>query len=362
LNKIAIISVALSIALLTFSLNLIRGCEEKVVDALSKDRGDIVISANAAFDPVEVLKHLPKSVVVRPTVETYGLAVRMESYEAVLVRGVETDNFGDDESKIHVILGERLSKKLGVCKGDVLSLTLPVKRLMILPVQINCVVRDIAKHDLDEMDRFGIIVNLKSLQKILNFGDNVTSIACFTKNIRDAIALLPKLKEALKHHIIHSWHVSASALSNAMRTFRTLIMILFCALILLATLSLCASMTMLIHDNKLEICVLRSFGATKKNIVSIFMRVGGLLFAVGVSIGLFIGVILTINVNYVVNVMQYLFGVKLDFGLTLFQTLPSQIYWFDLLLIFGISSIINFCSVLIAIYKACNNVIANELN
>ena len=85
-----------------------------------------------------------------------------------------------------------------------------------------------------------------------------------------------------------------------------------------AAFNIVASLVMVVTDKTTDIAVLRTLGMAPQGVVKIFFVQGAVIGWAGVALGVFLGVILAINVPTVVPFLEQLFG---------FQIMPGDVYY-----------------------------------
>src|SRR5690606_2649969 len=105
-----------------------------------------------------------------------------------------------------------------------------------------------------------------------------------------------------------------------------------------------------VNEKQADIAILRTFGATPRMIMSIFIVQGGLVGLIGTLLGVVGGVLLAWNVTLLFKGIEYLFNVQLMSSNVYFVNyLPSVIFWSDVLKV-GVLAIL--LSLLATIYPA----------
>jgi lipoprotein-releasing system permease protein len=109
---------------------------------------------------------------------------------------------------------------------------------------------------------------------------------------------------------------------------------------------------MVVSEKKSDIAILKTIGMSSKNIMHIFILQGTFLGLAGIILGLILGSVISINLNHLVALIEYLIGSKiLNSDVYMISEVPSQIQIFDLIYVSLISFIF---SVLATIYPSYN--------
>ena len=107
---------------------------------------------------------------------------------------------------------------------------------------------------------------------------------------------------------------------------------------------------MVVNEKQADIAILRTFGASPRMIMHIFIVQGGLIGVFGTLLGVVGGVLLALNVTDLVNWIQRVFNVQfLSSNIYFVNYLPSDIKWMDVVVI-SVASL--FLSLIATIYPA----------
>jgi lipoprotein-releasing system permease protein len=121
-------------------------------------------------------------------------------------------------------------------------------------------------------------------------------------------------------------------------------------IIAVAIFNLVSTLMMVVNEKEPDIAILRTIGATPRNIMAIFIVQGAMIGVVGTILGVVGGIALALNVTDLVNWIQDLFHVKfLSESVYFVDYLPSEIQSSDVWQI-GLSALC--LSLLATIYPA----------
>ena len=121
-------------------------------------------------------------------------------------------------------------------------------------------------------------------------------------------------------------------------------------IVIVAAFNIVSSLIMLVTDKKSDIAILKTFGASPKLIMQVFVVQGMIIGVIGTVVGTVLGVILALSVNDILVFVSKLFGVSL-FNTSVYPVdyLPSQIQVADVALIVVASFLLSF---LMTVYPA----------
>ena len=154
-----------------------------------------------------------------------------------------------------------------------------------------------------------------------------------------------------------SWMRQNGSLYNAIGTQKATLFLLLLVLVAVAVFNVVSNLVMTVDDNRSEIAILRTMGASPGDLRWIFIMHGLMVGVVGLLIGLLMGLALTFSLGNIYEVLTQWFQ------LTLMQEyfiryLPTEILIEDLAIISVVSLVISF---LATIYPASRAAVANPV-
>ncbi len=121
-------------------------------------------------------------------------------------------------------------------------------------------------------------------------------------------------------------------------------------IIAVAAFNLIASLVMAVNEKKSDIAILRTLGAKRSTVMSIFIIQGAAIGLMGTLCGIIGGIILSLNATALVNSIQHLFHVQfLSSSVFFVNFLPSQLEWGDVFRVGGLAFLL---SLLATLYPA----------
>ncbi len=125
---------------------------------------------------------------------------------------------------------------------------------------------------------------------------------------------------------------------------------ILCIIIAVAAFNLVSSLVMMVTDKRSDIAILRTMGATPRDVMGIFIAQGAIIGIVGTLLGVIFGLLLAYNVTGIVEHIQSLLNVKfVSEDVYLIGFVPSQIKSSDVIFVSSISIIM---SLLATVYPA----------
>ena len=122
-----------------------------------------------------------------------------------------------------------------------------------------------------------------------------------------------------------------------------------------AAFNLISMLVMTVNEKKYTVAILRTMGASKNSIVSIFFILAIGLGTIGVGTGVILGTVGASNIGLIVNVLEIIFGLEvLPKGIYLIDTIPSELLLEDVLAVTLIAFLMTVGAALYPCYKAMN--------
>ena len=154
------------------------------------------------------------------------------------------------------------------------------------------------------------------------------------------------------NYIVIDWTMMNKNFFNALQMEKTMLMLLMLLIVLVATFNIISSLFMVVSEKKSDIAILKTIGMTSKNIMQIFILQGTFLGVCGIVLGLFLGLIITFNLDYIVKFIEYFLGQSiLDADIYMISSVPAKVELLDLLYVSVVSF---FLAVLATIYPSLN--------
>ena len=111
--------------------------------------------------------------------------------------------------------------------------------------------------------------------------------------------------------ITTNWTETHNALFQAINNEKRVMFIILALIIAIASFNIISSLTLLVMNKQKDIAILISLGINKRTIESIFLIQGFIIGVIGISLGVLLGLALSININSIVLFVESLFSVTL---------------------------------------------------
>ena len=149
------------------------------------------------------------------------------------------------------------------------------------------------------------------------------------------------------------WTHTQGSLFSAMKMEKTMIGLLLLMIVAVAAFNIIATLIMVVNDRGADIAILRTIGATPRQIMGIFMVQGTVIGVAGTLIGGVLGVIAAINVSAIVGWVERISGQHIFTSDVYFiSNLPSELQGGDVALICGAGLVLSFLATIYPAYRA----------
>ena len=291
---------------------------------------------------VPMLEAMPSVAAVSPTVSSAGLAVRGEASKSIALMGVELERYDRIvhlRSKIVAgearlgpgegIIGRELADDLGVRVGDRVGLvTGPVTDSLRVTALVDLGVR--------ELNRRTVIVPLRTAQSLVGLPGGATGLDLALTDVWAAQALASDLAQSLPYKV-ESWQEANAQLVAALRAQSISTGLIRGVVMVVVALGIASVLVVSVVQKQREIGILRAMGATRGQVMRIFLLQGAIVGALGSVLGVLLAVGLIWAFSTLVRGADGLplFSITLSAGLAL-----------------GIAGIATLCGVLAAVAPA----------
>ena len=244
-----------------------------------------------------ILEKLPNVAGVSPMVSGAGLALRGEAVLSIALMGVDLERYDRMiglRSKVvsgtarlepgEAIVGRELAQDLGVRVGD---------RLTVQTTTSNESLRVSALVDLGvrDLNRRTVIVPLRAAQNLLALPGGATGLDLTLDDVWAAQSLAEALRSQFPYKI-ESWQESNAQLVSALNAQSVSTSIIRGVVLAVVVLGIASVLVVSVVQKQREIGILRAMGATRGQVLRLFLVQGAVVGAVGSAVGLLLAVAL----------------------------------------------------------------------
>jgi len=198
---------------------------------------------------------------------------------------------GTGKSKFRVVMGEGLSFEMNARLGDKVTLYFSEQQAIgfgTMPLQKRFVVDGIFKSGLKAYDKAIMYTTLEAFEKLLKREHgNYDGLHIYSQNPMDEIEAIKK--ELPEMVVIEGWWQQNGNFFAAMEMEKKALFLVLLLIILVASLNIISSLLMTVMSRRREIALMRTLGATKSEIKTIFFRLGLIIGSAGILAGTLLG-------------------------------------------------------------------------
>ena len=338
----SILGIALGVAALITTLAVMSGFQREIRDRMLQMVAHATVSGYG--EPIE---DWPRAVqMARADARIAGAAAYVETEsllsgarkQPAIIRGVvaaeerkvsvlgEKMVQGSLESltpgSFNIVLGKELAMWLGVNVGDnVVMMTSEARSTPVgaLPQLKRFTVSGLFEAGYNEFDRGMAFVNMRDLQRVQRMGEGVTGVRLKLHDMDQAweVARDLALKLGGPYHV-SSWTTENANMFRALKMEKTIMAILLSLIIAMGAFNLVSSQVMLVTDKQADIAIMRTLGLTPRAVMQVFMVQGTLIGVIGTLLGVIGGIVLTLNLEHILQAIEAVFGIVL---------LPEDVYY-----------------------------------
>jgi len=238
-----------------------------------------------------------------------------------------------------IILGSELARLIGVLPGDVLSVISPQGKLTPLgrsPNSRDYMVTALFNSGMYEYDLSMTFVSLKEAQDFLGIDDRVTNIEVKVKDAYQSDRIGESIEKRLSYPFwIQDWKSRNRSLLSALKLEKVVMFIILIMIVLVGALNIISALVMVVMEKTRDVAILRAMGATKKNIMNIFMLQGLIVGIIGTLAGLMSG----LGICHLLSKYKF---IELPSDIYYISTLPVRVETLDVVLVTLTAIVISF--------------------
>ena len=247
-----------------------------------------------------LLEARPNVAGVSPMVSGAGLALRGEAVQSIALMGVELERYDRMvglRAKVvsgtarlepgEAVIGRELAQDLGVRVGDRLT----VKTAQVATSGESLRVTALVDLGIKDLNRRTVIVPLRTAQNLLALPGGATSLDITLHDVWLAQTLAESLRGQFPYKI-ESWQESNAQLVSALNAQSISTSIIRAVVLAVVVLGIASVLVVSVVQKQREIGILRAMGATRGQVLRLFLVQGAVVGALGSLLGLLLAVAL----------------------------------------------------------------------
>lgn len=267
-----------------------------------------------------------------------------------------------------ILIGDLAAKNLGVGIGDKVTFVAPEVALTpagMFPRMKRFTVVGIFHVGAGEIDGHVAMAHIEDAGRLLRLKPGeVQGLRLRLHDLFQAPQVSWQLAQSFKELDLYArdWTRSHGSLYQAIRMEKTMIGLLLLLIVAVAAFNIISTLVMVVTDKKGDIAILRTLGATPRQIMLTFMVQGTVIGVVGTLIGGVLGVLAALNVSAAIKWLEGVLGIQfLNAEVYFIDYLPSQVQVQDVVLVCGAALLLSFLATLYPAWRAARTQPAEAL-
>jgi len=367
ISTISLVGVALGVAVLLVVLSVMNGFERELRERILSVTAHATISGYGAplsnWQDVQA-KALQQSGVAgaAPYIEQQALLLTSgpqgDANSGVMMQGIvpqeqarvasldqhmQTGALRDlQPGEFGVVLGNELAKALHVNVGDkVTAVTAQgtVTMAGVIPRSKRFTVVGIFAVGMYEFDRNFAYIHMRDAARLYRMGDDVTGLRLKLNDVFNAQAVAVVIAEKMGGGFyVDDWTRKHANFFRSIALTKSMMFLILLLVVAVAAFNVIATLVMVVKDKQADIAILRTLGATPRQVMTVFIVQGTLIGLVGVLTGIVGGTLLAWNLEGLIHGLEHLFDTHfMDAKLYFMSDLPAAVQWLDVLQVAGVA-------------------------
>jgi len=317
---LSLAGIALGVATLLVVLAVLNGFRDQLVDRMIGFRGHLTVAAGppgiAGFESLAgEIAAIEGVVRVRPVIERQVMVSSRGRLLVLIARGLADDELvrltgggaqgpdgGGGEGAPEIVISPRLAAKLGVTRGDALTLVTPTaggkKGIQLAPRRGRFRIGALSAATTGPRGESLLLMPLAAAQRLFGLPDRVSALEVEVADPARVEAWTAGISRLAGGGFkVRDWRQVNATLLVALEVERIATFIIVSLIVLVAALNIIASMVMLVKDKGRDIAILRTMGATRGMILRIFIFSGASVGVLGTAIGTIVGLFLAARIE-----------------------------------------------------------------
>lgn len=380
ISIISVVAITLAVMALIITMSVMNGFRETLLSRILGVNGHVYVDTrNLSGEEIARLAALareaPEVLHVTPIINAQGLATSNGVAAGVIVRGIPREELqqlpivmdsirpgGGLEGFVGVdsptiLVGDRLAASLGVREGMALSILSPqgaATPFGLTPRRKSFLIGGVFSVGMAEFDSALIYMPLEQAQIMFGKGDGADELEIRIRDPDRTVATMLELRSRLGPDVfVYDWRAKSQGLADALVVERNVMRLILMILVAIAALNILTGLIMLVKNKSRDIAILRTMGATKGAVQRVFFMASASLGVIGLSLGLFLGILFCLNIGPIQNFIEATTGFD-PFPGTVYslETLPAKVEWGEVVTISVFTIAVTFGATLMAAWWA----------
>ncbi|OAM51367.1 cell division protein FtsX [Methylovorus sp. MM2] len=376
----SMVGIGLGVAALIIVLSVMNGFQEELRARILGVASHMQITgaSNVLQDwpsVVKSVKDAPHVEAAAPYIMAQGMLSYGQSVQGALVRGI----LPADEDKVAelganmragklsdlragefgIVLGAELAQSLGVILGDKVVLMAPQGQFTptgVVPRIKQFTVVGLFQIGMYEYDAGLALIHMSDAAKLYRMDTDVSGVRLKLDDLFKAPEVSQQIANQLSsqgNFYVTDWTQQHANFFRAIQMEKRVMFIILALIVAVAAFNIVSTLVMAVTDKRADIAIMRTFGASPRSIMQIFIVQGALIGVIGTVIGSVLGAIIALNIETIVPFIERVIGIQfLAKDIYYISELPSHLLWSDVFVITGMSFILSLLATLYPSWRA----------
>jgi len=351
-SVITITGITLGVTVVIIALSILDGFDSVISEKIVNFNSHIIISGYSGKNVIDSKKTENKIQSVSPEIKSVSKYISKNTIikskagtDGIVIFGIDPVNNNLDIKRIikkgkylsssrnlsQILIGRKLAEKLRVKVGDKVTLfTLMNNRppsVYNMPVISQFVIVGIYESGMPEYDDLKGYIPLSKAKIIFNMRDEISGYNIRLSNLKNINGIADKLKETLRYpYYVRTIFQKHQNIFTWIDLQKKPIPLVLGLIVVVAIFNIIGTVLMNILERKSEIGILKSLGATQKQILQIFLYQGTYLGVIGIILGALSALVLSlIQINFQI--------IRLPESVYFLNVAPIKINFFNYLMV-----------------------------
>ncbi|AHH10233.1 ABC transporter permease [Borrelia coriaceae] len=377
LTIVIILSIALGQIIIIITISIMNGFQNDFFTSISTlESGNLKIENKLNDQEINALKEIKEIIQINKIYETQGIGIENYYYPSILnIIALDTKDIIKDKDFIlltgltqselqlndnEIIIGDVLSHNLGLLEGDTIGLILSdeIQNLQTLQNEIKYFkIKAIFKSNYPKINESTVFMNINYFYKKQIIKDSDINYQIKTKNLYPSKRLTNKIKNINPNIQFKPWYEYNKEFYKALKIERNTMLIILTSIFLVIAVNTYYLQTRIIINKSKSIAIILFLGLKSQKIKQIFLLHSTIICILGGIIGLIAGIIISLNINEILNVIDiiinssintinYIFKLKLEnIEIKIVKnTITPKIFFGDLMFTLFFACLFTICS------------------
>lgn len=378
ISIVSIVGITLGVMALITVLSVMNGFQQEIRNKIVGATAHLQISAinnqiKNWSQIAQIVNTVPQILATAPYVDAQALISYSGNVAGVMIRGIDpkyetkVENIATNMIQgtintlaphtFNIIIGKNLAQQLGVKLGDTITIITPdaqISPVGMVPRLKQFKISGIFDFHMYEFDSALVLINLQDAQILFHSANTITGIRVKVSDVMNTPQIKNQIQAKLSDNFYtQDWIDQHQSYFSAVAMEKKMMFVILTLIIAVAAFNLVSTLVMTVNEKKSDIAILRTMGASSKNIMHIFMLQGGIAGIIGSIMGTGLGILLAHNVGIIVALIEKITHSNIiSPDVYNIDYLPSQIMFKDVISILVIAIVLSIVATIYPSYRA----------